>query len=104
LKGKSIDNIKIYSFEHAKAIALNYRVKFIFMAEDDPDVEMKNKIVDYCLTKDIRLKAIPAVQNWVDGQLRVRQLKDLKIEDLLNRPSIELAPEQVREYLTGKEY
>jgi len=102
LKGKSIDDIKIYSFEHAKAIALAYRVKFIFMAEDDPDVEMKNKIVDYCLTKDIRLKAIPAVQNWVDGQLRVRQLKDLKIEDLLNRPSIELAPEHVREYLTGK--
>ena len=102
LKGKSIDNIKIYSFEHAKAIARIYRVKFIFMAEDDPDVEMKNKIVDYCLTKDIRVKAIPAIQNWVDGQLQVRQLKNLKIEDLLNRPCIELAPEHVREYLTGK--
>ena len=102
LEGKSIDNIKIYSFESAKAIAEIFSVKFLFMAADDPDVEMKNKIVDYCLAKNIRVKTIPAVQNWMDGQLQVRQLKDLKIEDLLNRPSIELAPGHVREYLTGK--
>ena len=102
LWGKSIDNTKFYSFEQVKAIAGKCNVKFLFMATDDLDVEMKNKIVDYCLAKNISVKVIPAVQKWVDGQLQTRQLKNLKIEDLLNRPSIKLAPEHLQEYLTGK--
>ena len=72
------------------------------MSTDDLDVDKKNKIVDYCLSKNISVKVIPAVEKWVDGQLQTKQLKNLKIEDLLNRPSIKLAPEHLQEYLTGK--
>jgi FlaA1/EpsC-like NDP-sugar epimerase len=45
---------------------------------------------------------VPPVQKWVDGHLQISQLKNIRIEDLLNRPSIKLAPELVEEYLTGK--
>lgn len=99
--GKSIDNTKVYSFEHIKINKAKYNVKFLFMT-DDLDLEIKNRIVDYCLVNNIEIKVIPAVQNWVDGHLQKRQLKNLKIEDLLNRPSIELPPEQVQEHLAGK--
>jgi len=102
LWGKSIDNTKFYSFEQVKSIAGKYNVKTIFMSTDDLDVEKKNKIVDYCLSKKIGVKVIPAVEKWVDGQLQTRQLKNFKIEDLLNRPSIKLAPDHLQEYLTGK--
>ena len=63
---------------------------------------MKNKVVDYCLAGNINVKIIPPVQNWVDGNLQTKHIKNLKIEDLLNRPSIKLAPEHLQEYLTGK--
>ncbi len=102
LWGKSIDNTKFYSFEHVKIIAEKYNVKIIFMSTDDLDVDKKNKIVDYCLTKNISVKVIPAVEKWVDGLLQTKQLKNLKIEDLLNRPCIKLASEHLQEYLTGK--
>jgi len=102
LWGKSIDNTKFYSFEAVKAIAEKYSVKFLFMVTDELDPEKKNKIVDYCLAKNISVRVIPGVQNWVDGQLQTSQLKNLKIEDLLNRPSIKLASEHVQDYLTGK--
>jgi FlaA1/EpsC-like NDP-sugar epimerase len=48
------------------------------------------------------VKVIPAVHKWVDGHLQTRQIKNLEIEDLLNRPSIKLAPDHIREYLAGK--
>ena len=102
LRGKSIDNTKIYSLEQVKFIAPKCNVKFLFMATDDLDVEMKNEVVDYCLDKDISVKVIPAFQKWVDGQLQIRQIKNLKIEDLLHRPGIKLAPEHLHEHLTGK--
>lgn len=102
LWGKSIDNAKIYSFNQIKFIAPKFNVKILFISIDDPDIDMKNKIVDYCLAKNISIKVIPAIQQWVDGQLQTRQIKSLKIEDLLNRPSIKLAPDHVSEYLNGK--
>ncbi len=38
----------------------------------------------------------------MDGQLQTKEIKSLKIEDLLNRPSITLPSEHIPEYLTGK--
>src|ERR1017187_167012 len=102
LWGKSIDNAKIYSWEHVKIVAEKYKAAYLFLAADDLPIDLKNRIVDYCLSKDIIVKAIPPAQNWVDGHLQTRQIKNLKIEDLLNRPSIQLAKEEVKQYLTGK--
>ncbi len=102
LCGKSIDNCKIYSFTQLNSIARKNNVKFLFLASDDINIEMKNEVVDYCLANNINVKVIPGVEKWVDGQLRTRQIKNLKIEDLLNRPSIQLAPEHIQDFLTGK--
>ncbi len=102
LWGKSIDNAKIYSWEQVKLIAQKCNAKYLFLASDDLEIKLKNEIVDFCLTKNINVKVIPAVQKWVDGQLHTRQIKNLQIEDLLNRPSIKLAPGHVKEYLAGK--
>lgn len=102
LWGKSIDNAKIYSWEHVKFIAKKYNASYLFLASDDIELELKNEIVDYCLAENINVKAIPAVQKWADGHLHTRQIKNLKIEDLLNRPSIKLAPDNVQQYLAGK--
>lgn len=102
LWGKSIDNAKIYSFDQVKTMAPKNDVKILFLAADDLAVEKKNEIVDFCLANNITVKVVPPVQKWVDGHLQISQLKNIRIEDLLNRPSIKLAPEQVQEYLTGK--
>jgi FlaA1/EpsC-like NDP-sugar epimerase len=102
LTGKSIDNAKIYSFEKIKIVIPKYKVKYLFVTAEDPDIEMKNTIVDYCLSKDINVKVIPAAEKWLHGQLQTTQLKNLKIEDLLSRPDIKLAPGHIQEYLTGK--
>lgn len=102
LWGKSIDTTKIYSWEQVKSVATKFDAKFLFFATGDLNVELKNVIVDYCLDHNIKVKVIPAVQKWMDGQLKTKEIKSLKIEDLLNRPSITLPSELIPEYLTGK--
>ena len=96
LWGRSIDNAKIYSWDEAKFIAKKFNTKYLFLASDDMEIGVKNEIVDYCLVNNISVKVIPAVQKWVDGHLHTRQIKNLQIEDLLNRPSIKLAPDMYR--------
>ncbi|RXP52387.1 polysaccharide biosynthesis protein [Lutibacter sp. HS1-25] len=39
---------------------------------------------------NINVKIIPPAKNWIDGDLKVKQIKNLKIEDLLGRESIVL--------------
>ncbi|MEO8416772.1 MAG: nucleoside-diphosphate sugar epimerase/dehydratase [Ginsengibacter sp.] len=100
--GKSIDTIKIYSWEQVAPVVIKLNVKILFLASADLSIDFKNVIVDYCLDNNINIKVIPAIQKWMDGQLQTKQIKSLKIEDLLNRPSIKLAPGHIQQYLTGK--
>lgn len=45
---------------------------------------------------------VPPTVQWMSGQLRMNQLKDLKIEDLLQRPMINLENQMVANDLRGK--
>ena len=75
---------------------------YFFVAADEPDVGMRRRIVDFCLARNINVKVIPEVKNWIDGQLKNTLLKDLRIEDLLGRPGIKLASEHVSREFEGK--
>jgi FlaA1/EpsC-like NDP-sugar epimerase len=51
------------------------------------------------LEKSIKVKIVPPVQQWIDGDLKASQIKDVKIEDLLGREPISLEnPILVEEY------
>lgn len=102
LWGKTIDSIKIYSFEQTKNLTQAKDIKLFFLADENIEPELKNEIVNYCLSQNIEVKIIPPVQNWIHGQLMVKQLQQVNIEDLLNRPVIRLSNDHVSAYLKGK--
>ncbi|MEO6683939.1 MAG: nucleoside-diphosphate sugar epimerase/dehydratase [Ginsengibacter sp.] len=102
LWGKTINNARLFGFDQMEHFVIKNNIKEIFVSSDESDIELKNQVADYCLSKDISMKVIPAIDKWVGGQLRKRHLKNLKIEDLLGRPAIEMAPDHIRESLKGK--
>lgn len=102
LFGKSIDNVKIYSFSDIKMVMKGGNIKMFFFAKQDFDLSLKNEIVDFCLSLDIPVKVIPPMSEWIHGQLNIKQIKEVRIEDLLNRPTIVLATEHVSRYLKNK--
>lgn len=102
LFGKTFDNVPIGSFEDIKELSKNADIKVVFISGDDTDLELKNEVVDYYLSQGVAVKTIPPIQNWINGELHVRQIKDIRIEDLLNRPTIQLPTDHVVNYLTHK--
>lgn len=50
----------------------------------------KQEIVDVCLAQGIKVRTIPPVEKWINGEFTVSQIKELRIEDILGRPSIKL--------------
>ncbi|MCY7423311.1 MAG: hypothetical protein LH478_16380, partial [Chitinophagaceae bacterium] len=95
LVGKTIDNVKIYSFTQVKNVIKSWNIKMLFFAKQDFDLNKKNTIVDYCLEHNIKVMNIPPMREWIQGHLNISQLKAVKIDELLGRPQISLKNEHV---------
>lgn len=102
LVGKTIDNVKIFPFNQIKHVFKSWHIKTLFFAKQDFDLDEKNGIVDYCLENNIKVMNIPPMREWIQGQLNINQLKEVKIEELLGRKQISLKNEHVINHLRDK--
>jgi FlaA1/EpsC-like NDP-sugar epimerase len=62
----------------------------------------KQSIIEKCLSYDVRILNVPPVTSWINGELSLKQIKKIKIEDLLERDPIRLDAELIRTQLTDK--
>lgn len=100
--GKTIDNIKIFSFEQARQSITEWEVGLILFAKPELDTAVKNEIVDFCLEHDIQVRNVPPFDRWIKGQLNISQLKEIRIEELLGRPQISLPKQHVHDLVSKK--
>jgi len=100
---KSIEGVKIYDARRSLSQTLiSHNAKEVIISIQDLSVHRKNEIVDACLKHQVRVRIIPPVDQWVNGQLSMKQIQEINIEDLLGRDSIVLDNHNVREQLSGK--
>lgn len=94
--GKQINGVKVYD----KAILTEEFVKFhnisevIFSIQSISPKQLRtlvNEIVDL----PVKVKIVPPVEDWINGELKVSQIKRVQIEDLLDRPPIEIKNSKV---------
>ncbi|WP_237390391.1 polysaccharide biosynthesis protein [Fulvivirga sediminis] len=101
--GKVINGTQIYDgVTDLKLILNSLDIKELIIAATSLSLDRKNEVVDSCLALNIRVRTIPEVDDWVKGELSLNQIKQVNIEDLLGRESIELNNIQVLDQLKGK--
>ncbi len=104
LSGKLLDGIKI--LKPSKAFSKEYiqknKLHEVVIAIENIDSNKKNDIVEACLNSGIKVRIIPSVEKWVNGELNSSQIQEVNIEDLLDRPTIVLNNHYTREELQGK--
>jgi len=54
------------------------------------------------LSLNVNVQTIPDANTWINGELNVKQIKNIKIEDLLERPPIVLDKKRIQDYIKGK--
>jgi FlaA1/EpsC-like NDP-sugar epimerase len=67
-----------------------HKIDEIIIAITNINPNKKNEIVEKCLDLNIKTRIIPSVEKWVNGELSNKQIKNVNIEDLLERQPIEL--------------
>lgn len=62
----------------------------------------RQEIIELCLANNTRVLTVPPVQNWINGELSFRQIRKVRIEELLERDPIQLHEDNIRTQLKGK--
>lgn len=78
------------------------KVEILILAIQDISPEKKKEIIDACLAFGVQARTIPPVQKWINGELSLKQIKDVNIDDVLGRDPIRLDKTQIAEDVEGK--
>ena len=101
--GKVINGINVYNGKSDLGLMLeSLRIQEVIISVQNLTIERKNEIVNECLNHNVKIRSVPGIEKWVKGELSLNQIKEVKIEELLGRDSIELNNLKVRKDIANK--
>jgi FlaA1/EpsC-like NDP-sugar epimerase len=102
-QGKILEGMPIYDLDESSFKRLiDEDVHLIIIANKEISGTKLNFIVEKGFQYGIRVQQIPPIQSWLHGKLDTEQLKDINIENLLEREVIRIYNENVLYALKGK--
>ena len=102
-KGKSLMGIKIYSSEQVlTSIIDKHQVEEIIIAIQNISANKKSNILAQFIDCNLKVKTVPPINRWINGELSINQIKAVRIEDLLSREPIKLNAENIFYSLSNK--
>ncbi|HEY8402319.1 MAG TPA: nucleoside-diphosphate sugar epimerase/dehydratase [Cytophagaceae bacterium] len=91
----TVDGVVIYPPKKLADLVVKKKVELLIIAIQNISPERKKEIIDACLTLGVRVRTIPPVERWINGELSYKQIKEVKIEDVLGREPIKLDNKEV---------
>jgi len=103
LQGKTVNGYNVYPFKMlTEEFVRKERIEVVIIAISELKPAKKEEIVKHTLDLDLDILETPPVENWLHGQLTLRQLHKVKLEDLLGREPIKLNMNLIQKGLKGK--
>lgn len=94
---KTLEGVPVMSAERAinADFVKRYRISQLIIAIQRMDINHRNEIIESGLELNLQVKVVPPIDNWINGQLSAGQLRQVAIEELLERDPIRLDNENV---------
>jgi len=101
--GKRIHNVKVLgNIEGINDILEKEQVSTVIIAIPTASGKQIKRIVNNIRNKEVKIKTLPGLYELVDGKVSVSRIREVMIEDLLGRESVDLNLEEISGYLEGK--
>ncbi|WP_448522270.1 polysaccharide biosynthesis protein, partial [Schleiferia thermophila] len=78
------------------------RIHQLIIAVQNLSIERKKAIIEAGVELGLKVKVVPPAKNWIQGELTSKQIKNVRIEDLLERDPIKLDSTNVIKELRGR--
>ena len=98
----NLRDIQVSGFPKALSSSMKKGVGMLVLAVSKMRKEKINEITEICLENNWEIKVLPAIEDWIDGKMSTKSVRDVKIEDLLGRDEIQLNLQRIRQSLSGK--
>ncbi len=102
LAGNILEGLPIFHTSKLERIIDNQNIEIVILAIQEPDENNRKKVVNLCFEKNIEIQKVPTTNSWINGQFSRKQIKAIKIEDLLGRSVIKLDEQKIKNELSGK--
>lgn len=84
------------------AMAEKYDVDEIVLAIPSASRQEKLQILSYCHNTSCTLRTLPGICQLANGEVRIEQIREVDIEDLLGRETVKIDLDEVAACITGK--
>jgi len=101
-EGKTVEGIRIFHTSELDQLLMANNIAHLIISIQNVAAEKKQIIIEKCLAHDVHILNVPPVTSWINGELSFKQIKKVKIEDLLERDPIRLDLDIIRKQLTDK--
>lgn len=100
--GKLLEGTKIYHTEQLERLIQSKGIKKLIVAIKNPSKKSKRHVVDVCLANNVEIMNVPSPDEWINGEFSSKQIKKVKIEDLLGREEIVIHQDGISEEFNNK--
>lgn len=98
--GKRINGVKVYAKKDITELFIKqFEIGEIIVSINNIHHSRLREIVEDFMDHQVQVKIVPPVEDWINGELKVSQIKQVQIEDLLNRTPISIRQSRVSEEL-----
>ena len=101
--GQHVNGVKVLGNQfNIYGICKNFNVNEIIFALPSISNQAAREILMECSKCNCKVKTVPGIHEIVDGQVSIRHIRDIEIEDLLGRAPVNLDMTGVYSYIVNK--
>ena len=98
--GKYLEGVRIYGGrERIPGLVEREQITQIILAMPTASAKARTDILDICKHTGCRIRILPGIYQMVNGEVSMAAVKDVQVEDLLDRDPIKLDFEKIRKFL-----
>ena len=100
--GMQLESLPVFEFQHLEEFLRDNNVSFLIIAVQKITNAKIKEITELALPYNVKVLKVPPVSRWLNGNLSFKQIKKVRIEDLLERNPIQLDLSLLNPELNGQ--
>ncbi|MDA3891455.1 MAG: nucleoside-diphosphate sugar epimerase/dehydratase [Salinivirgaceae bacterium] len=99
---KQMEGVPLLPISHIDEYFSNRDLDFLVLARPFESIEEKTILIELALANNVQVFTVPSVDSWINGELSSRQIRKVKIEELLERSPIVLNVDKIESQVSNK--
>jgi FlaA1/EpsC-like NDP-sugar epimerase len=102
-QGMKVNGVKIVGkIDDFNEIVKKYKIEEAVIAMPSADKQTIKKILEVAKDSNVKMRTLPSIYNLADGKVKISQIRDVSIEDLLGRDEVNLHVGDLEKLITDK--